>query len=730
MLRSRQHGSSPVCGGFVVCAAVVCLAIVGAGPRLWGAEGDAGAGAEPVVQRFDVPLPITGLVDQQVKQQVERALRKLPAGGPRPVFIFEFHPKPATAGEGSEFGRALNLARFLSGEELAPVRTVAWLPQSVKGHAVLPVLACEQIVMQKDTELGAAGTDETAIDPTLQRGYSEIAERRRTIPPAIALGLLDKSVGVIKVTTPSGVRYELPDEVAKLREAGMVTKEETIFQPGDPHVLTGSQMRFSLGFASHLADDKRGLASALELPPAALQKHLTPDEGWRPLRVEVTGPIHPQQVNFLLRTLQDHQRRGDFNLLFVHLRSAGGNVVQSLRLAQGIAALGPKVHSVAYVDSAARGDAALIALACDELLVGPDAVLGGPGERSPTADELAALREPLQALSRQNDRDWSLGLALVDPDVEVFRCTRAVGGEARYLTADELLQLDDADQWQRAPQPLETRAGISGSVAVEIGAARAAVANFDEVKNLFQIDEEIKPLRPNWALAVVEWLADPRIAGVLLFVAWFALMFEMSTPGVGLPGFISALCFLLYFWSQFLHGTAGWLEIVLFAGGLACLGIELFILPGFGVFGAGGAIMVIASIVLASQTFVIPTNAYQLRQFPVSLLMVAAGLAGGIAAIAAVRRLLPNTPYFNRLILQPPAAEERQELARREALAAWDHLLHKRGVTTTPLVPAGKAQFGDELVDVISDGELLAKGEAVVVAQVAGSRVLVKRAPS
>ena len=686
------------------------------------------AAAPPVALRFDVPLPITGLVDQQVQSQVERALRKLPKDGPRSIFIFEFRPKSATAGEGSDFGRALSLARFLSGDRLAQVRTVAWLPRSVKGHAVLPVLACEQIVMQKEAELGAAGADETSIDATLRRGYSEIAGRRRTVPPAIALGLLDKDLGVFKVTTQDGVRYELADDLTKLREAGAVTKEETIFQPGDPHVLSGSQMRFSFGFASHLANDKRGLAVALELPAATLQQQLTPDEGWQPMRLEVTGPIHAQLVNFLLRELQDHHSRGDFNLLFLHIRSAGGDLTQSLRLAQGVAGLGPKVHTVAYVDVEARSDAALIALACDELVVGPEAILGGPGERSLTGDELAALREPLAELSRQNDRDWSLPLALVDRGVQVFRYTRA--SAATCVTCRQA-------SWNCSTIKTSGNAPASRSIRPKGSAAKrprksawpaAVVANFDEVKNLYQIDGDIAPVRPNWGLAVVEWLADPRIAGVLLFVAWFALMFEMSTPGVGLPGFISAVCFLLYFWSQFLHGTAGWLEILLFAGGIVCLGIELFILPGFGAFGAGGAIMVIASIVLASQTFVIPTNSYQLRQFPISLLMVAAGMAGGIAAIAAIRRFLPDTPYFNRMILKPPAAEEREDLARREALVMWEHLLNKRGVTTTPLVPAGKALFGDELVDVISAGELLEKGAAVVVAEVAGNRVLVKRA--
>ena len=687
------------------------------------------AGQSQVV-RLDVPLPIDGLIDSHVQSRVEQALRKLPKGGPRPTFIFEFHAKTGTAGEGNDFERSLSLARYLCGDRLAGVRTVAWLPRSVKGHAVLPVLACEQIIMQKEAEFGAAGSDERgAIDALTRRCYEEIADRRKTLPTAVALGLLDKDLSVVKVKTPDGVRYELPDDLRSLRQEGKVISEDPLFQAGDPHVLTGAQMR-ELGFATHLADDRRTLAEALEVPVASLTRQLVPEEGWKPLRLDLNGPVHRQLVNFLMRTIDDHERRRDFNLLVVCIRSGGGDLGQSVRLAEKIANLGPHIHSVAFVDSQARGDAVLIATACDELLVTADSMLGGPGERAIGANELADLRGPLPGIAQAADRDWSLPLALVDPQVQVFRTTRTAGGEIRYLSAEELATLspDEQAEWTRDDMPLPTSNGISGQTAVEWGLARAVVHNFDDAKSLFQIEGDLPSARPNWALSFIEWLADPRIAGILLFIGLFALIFEMSTPGVGAPGFIAGLCFLLFFWSQYLHGTAGWLEILLFVGGIVCLAIELFVLPGMGVFGIGGGLMIIVSIVLASQTFVVPTNAYQLRQFPISLLMVASGMAGGLAAVGAIRRFLPDTPYFNRMMLKPPVGEERDALSRRESLVIWDHLLAKRGVSTTPLVPAGKAQFGDELVDVRSDGEFLPKGTPIVVADITGSIVVVKRA--
>ncbi|HEX5103670.1 MAG TPA: hypothetical protein VFV87_07670, partial [Pirellulaceae bacterium] len=460
------------------------------------AAGDQERGARIV--RFDVPLPIDGLVDSHIQSRVEQALRKLPEGGPRPTFVFEFRPKNNTAGEGNDFERALSLARYLCGDRLAGVRTVAWLPRSVKGHAVLPVLACEQIIVQKEAELGAAGADERgAIDALTRRCYQEIADRRKTVPTAIALGFLDKELTVYKVKTPDGLRYELDDDLRSLRQEGKITSQETLFQPGDPHVLSGAQLR-ELGFASHLADDRRTLAAALDVPMAALQQQLVPEDGWKPLRLDLNGPVHRQAVNFLLRTIEDHERRRDFNLLVVCIQSGGGDLSQSVRLAEKIASLGPQLHSVAVVDSQARGDAVLVAVACDELLVTADAMLGGPGERALSREELTDLRGPLPGIAHAADRDWSLPLALVDSQVQVFRTTRTVGGEVRYLSPDELETLPDREQWNRDDQPLPTTNGITGQSAVEWGLARAVVHNLDDAMSLFQIEGELPTARPNW----------------------------------------------------------------------------------------------------------------------------------------------------------------------------------------------------------------------------------------
>ena len=153
-----------------------------------------------------------------------------------------------------------------------------------------------------------------------------------------------------------------------------------------------------------------------------------------------------------------------------------------------------------------------------------------------------------------------------------------------------------------------------------------------------------------------------------------------------------------------MNGTAEWLEIVLFLLGIIFVCMEVFVLPGFGIFGLGGGAMVLISLVLATQTFVLPTNEYQMERLASSMLSVFGALVGVGVAGYLLRRYLPSVPVLGRMMLNPPASEEIQ---RREAIVDYSHLLGQSGTTKTRLSPSGKAMFGDELIDVISQGELV-----------------------
>jgi membrane-bound ClpP family serine protease len=203
---------------------------------------------------------------------------------------------------------------------------------------------------------------------------------------------------------------------------------------------------------------------------------------------------------------------------------------------------------------------------------------------------------------------------------------------------------------------------------------------------------------------------------------------ELHAPGTGIGGFVAALAFLLFFWSNFLHGTAGWLEVLLFLGGIFCLLLEVLVIPGFGIFGLGGGVMILASLVLASQTFVLPRTESQLAELRHSLTIVAAAMVVVVGASIALRRYLPKAPVFRTIVLEPTPEEDLIDLDYRESLADFSHLIGQKGTAATNLMPAGKADFDGELVDVIAEGLPIDRGTPIVVTKTRGNRVLVRRA--
>jgi hypothetical protein len=383
-----------------------------------------------------------------------------------------------------------------------------------------------------------------------------------------------------------------------------------------------------------------------------------------------------------------------------------------------------EIRTVAFAEGDARSVAALAVCSCHESYAADDVVLGGPGDTTISPAELTDLRATLQELARVEQRDWSPLLALVDPQLELHRYRRAGTGAVRYFCEEELNQQPDPGVWKREAR-IDLQGGLTGLQAKEIGLLRDTVPDLATALRRFNLQEEMAVAQRNRVITAIEQLGgQPWLARTLLFVAFFALISEASTPGFGVAGFISAVSFLFFFWSQFLNGTAGWLELILFTGGLACLALELFVLPGFGIFGVGGGIMILASIILASQTFIFPHNAYQLEQFSSSLFTMVAACGGVFAALFIMRRYLADSWLLSRIILPSPAEE--LDIDHLESLVDWDYLEGKLGVTTTQLTPSGKARFGDDVLNVISDGVVVPRGTRIRVTQVRGNRVLVE----
>jgi membrane-bound serine protease (ClpP class) len=698
----------------VWCWLVLVATVASSGATVAGPD----AAVETVA--LSLRLPITGTRDELVRgailRQLDRLERRLPERGLL-VLRFDVEADNATA---SDFGRALDLARFLTSPRLTGVKTVAWLPDGAAGHAVLVALACDEIVMAPEAVLGPAAEAGAAVDEAMRAAYREIAARRRTLPPAVAVGMLDGGVEVLRVSTDAGEEFVTRDGLQAVRDRAAVVNVEPLGPT--PIALAGRQAR-ELGFVSRLAGSPAELARGLGIDERQLAGDPSLEGGWKGMQVALTGVIGPDAV---ARTRSRIERAVDDGANFICLRieSAGGVPEQSLVLANWLAGLDPaRVRTVAFVPTEARGDAALVALACDDLVMRPTAVLGGEG--AAVIDERRA--EPLAVawrggVAKLRDRAWSLPLATVVPGLVVARAEQQGTGRVEYFSAAELAERKDRDEWRLGAELAAGPLRLDGRRAQELGLAAHAVDDFAGLRKVYGLEGDVALSEPGWADELLDALASPGLAWLLLLVGMAGLYIELKTPGIGFGGFVSMVAFIIYFWSQYLHGTSGWLEVLLFLAGIICVLAEIFVLPGFGVLGLGGGLLVIASLVLASQSFVVPMNEYQMRQMQWSLLGLLGATAGvGLLAIL-VQRWLPATPGLRSVLLPPPA-----EPAFDDAESLAD-LLGAEGTTTSRLAPAGKARIGGEVRDVISDGALVEPGVAVQVVAVRGGRLVVRAA--
>ena len=233
-------------------------------------------------------------------------------------------------------------------------------------------------------------------------------------------------------------------------------------------------------------------------------------------------------------------------------------------------------------------------------------------------------------------------------------------------------------------------------------------------------------LNTPWLDATIERvLAQGWLPKLLLTIGFFALMIELGNPGIGAGGLLAGLCFMGFFWIEGLNGNVAWLEILLFVGGLVALAIELFVIPGFGLFGIGGLLMLLVSVVLASQTFVWPTTSAQLSEVASNLFWVSCMAMAGMIGLLFMHKQLESSPLLRWVTLDPAGTDDAGELEMREAIVHREHLLGQDGLTTTRLNPSGKAQFGRDIVAVVGTGKMIGEGVPVRVVEVRGNLILV-----
>ncbi len=464
------------------------------------------------------------------------------------------------------------------------------------------------------------------------------------------------------------------------------------------------------------------------------------------------GPIHSLSEHYFYRKLEKARKLG-VDLVMIEIDSPGGEVDSSFNLARRIRDI-DWATVVVFIPREALSGGAIMALGSPCILIGEDAVMGDAGPIELGEDSLfrhvpekvrSDIARRVRDLAEAQGRPPALAEAMIDKDLVVYSVTNRVTGVRSYMSDAELQSLDRAEDWVKGKPVLESRKGafleVNGKRAVVLQLADGNAADRQAVCERYQVKGQPVILKTRGVDIAVMVLNHPVMTGLLFIVGLIALYVELSAPGIGLGGLVSLLCFAVFFWSRFLGGTAGMLELVLFFVGVAFLAVEVFVLPGFGISGVTGLLLMLVSVVLASQGFIVPRTDRDLHVVATSLVVVV--ISGVLFLFGAVfiSRRMGSIPILRSFTLQPAAdgglasgdlPEDRAATPTVATLGAHPALvgIGDEGVADSALRPAGRARFGDAYLDVVADGSFVTAGSRIRVIAISGIRVLVRAVES
>lgn len=501
------------------------------------------------------------------------------------------------------------------------------------------------------------------------------------------------------------------------------------------------------------------------------------DNGWFPRRVSRNMPQLPEEVTrVFVIPIQDaisgatydavkrkveRCRQGSVQMIIFDMNTPGGDSGAMLDIGRLIVDGLKDVYTVAYVNPQAFSAGAIIAFACDEIVMTPTGVIGaatplmmGPQGLveipKPVRGKLeAAFRSEARAWVKQNGYNPDLCQATITVSMEIW-LIRNPRGELRVVDARDWRgrvkgvpkESDPSpEDLARAPDgPWEFAGTIAGTEepvsldsdeAFRYGLIDHRFESMEELLDHYNIAGRPVRLEDNWSEVLVAFLTSPMVMSILIFIAIIAGYTEMNTPGLGIPGLVAVVCLAIAFGSQFLVGMALWWEIALIVIGVVLIGIEVFVIPGFGLTGVVGglcfAIGLLGSIVAQPlDAPPIPSSSFAWSMFAQYAVALGVAFVLALMAMPVVSKFLPKIPVAGKLVLAPSVAVS-------DAPVSDDSPMKRIRVGDTGIVegmcrPVGKVRFGDDIVDAMTEGDLIEAGARVRVLRREGNRLVVERA--
>lgn len=359
------------------------------------------------------------------------------------------------------------------------------------------------------------------------------------------------------------------------------------------------------------------------------------------------------------------------------------------------------IPTIVYINTNAASAGALISIACDSIYMSPGAQIGAATVVNQVGRQLpdkyqSYMRATMRSTAEAQGRDPQIAEAMVDDRIRI----PGIIDSTKTLT-------------------------FTTQEAIRYGYCEGEFTSLNDVlKHLEVADYEIVRYKRSMTEGLINFLINPFVKAALLMILFGGIFFEMKTPGVGFPILAATIAALLFFAPSYIEGLAQNWEILLFILGLILIGLEIFVVPGFGVTGVGGISFVIIGLVLS----LLNNNYFDFTETGVSqvlkaVMLVVLPLTVYVTLLLFMGERLLETKYFKRVSLQTTQDSSEGYTVEQKDLK---QLIGKTGKADSVLRPSGKVLINEELYDAISEGEWIQEDEPIVVKDFRGSYLIVK----
>ena len=413
---------------------------------------------------------------------------------------------------------------------------------------------------------------------------------------------------------------------------------------------------------------------------------------------EIKTNIDPR-TNRYTKLLLDAGEKEDYDIIIIEMDTYGGAVNDADDIRTRILDYKKPIYVWINKDAASAG--ALISIACDSIYMSSGASIGaatvvtGDGEQAPDKYQ-SYMRSIMRSTAEAKGRDPKIAEGMVDEDLQVD----SVSQEGKVIT-------------------------FSTSEAIKYGFCDAELNSVEEILKRQNINEyEISNFQLSSCENIISLFLNPFVSGILLLLIFGGLYFELQTPGVGFPIIASITALLLYLIPYYLNGVAENWEIVLLFLGIILIAVEVFVIPGFGVFGILGLFTSIGSLIL-----IMLNNDLFDFTFVVSGDIVSASLAvlssifllGILILFGGIK--LTDTDAFKKIALEETQDSKLGYVSNKYS----DEYIGKKGKAFTVLRPSGKVIIDEKLCDATSYDGFIEKNSKIKVVGNEGSALKVSK---